>query len=410
MNARQANRRLRLLVLTSTFPRWDGDATPRFVADLCVSLSKTMDVTVLAPASRGADQLELLNVVEVRRFRYGWPAGTQRLADGAILPNIRRNPLLLVQVPVFMLAELVAAWRLLSRREFDAIHAHWTIPQGIVATILKRRFGLPVLTTTHGSDLNALRLPLLTRMKRAVLRSSDAVTAVSDQLRDKAIGYGAPPERTVVLPMGVDTDVFSPERAAPALRKELAAGGRLILFVGRLAEVKGARFLIEAMPEILRDTPNARLAVIGDGPERKALEQRSRRLGLTEKVVFLGAIANAELPSYYASADVFVGPSVVTRGGDAESFGIVLAEAMASGCPVVASDLEGVADVTSSGEHALLVPPGDPAAIARAVTRVLDDSTLRERLRTRALQNVRERFSHAHLHHEYATLIDAIAA
>jgi glycosyltransferase involved in cell wall biosynthesis len=402
--------RLKLLVLTSTFPRWKGDPTPRFVADLCVSLSKWMDVTVLAPASHGADQLELVDVVEVRRFRYGWPAATQWLADGAILPNIRRNPLLLAQVPAFFAAELYAARKLLDHREFDAIHAHWAIPQGLVASMLKRQYRLPVLTTTHGSDINALRLPLVTRLKRNVLRSSDAVTAVSEQLRQKAITLGAPEERITVLPMGVNTNVFSPDRAAPALHEKLAPDGPLILFVGRLAEVKGAGFLVDAMPQILLAAPRAQLVVVGDGPDRHTLERRVARLGLDANINFIGALANTELPAYYASADVFVGPSVIARGGDAESFGIVLAEAMASGCPVVASELDGVADVTGRGQHALLVPPGEPEEIASAVTQLLEDRSLRESLRARALTAVRQRFSHDRLHEEYANLIEEIAA
>jgi len=405
-----SERRLRLLVLTSTFPRWNGDHTPRFVADLCVSLSERMDVTVLAPASHGADGLELLDVVEVRRFRYAWPARTQRLADGAILPNIRRNPLLLAQVPGFVAAELLAARRLLDQREFDAIHAHWAIPQGFIASVLKRQYGLPVLTTTHGSDINAVRLPLVTQLKRHALRSSDAVTAVSEQLRQKAITLGAPEECTTVLPMGVNTDMFSPEHAATTLRDRLAPDGPLILFVGRLAEVKGATFLIDAMPKILRDAPAARLVMVGDGPDRHALERHAARLGLEAQITFTGALPNTALPAYYASADVFVGPSVIARGGDAESFGIVLAEAMASGCPVVASEVEGIADVTGGGEHALLVPPGEPAEIANAVAGVLGDEALRERLRSCALKAVRERFSHDRLHKEYASLIEKIAA
>ncbi|HEX5479981.1 MAG TPA: glycosyltransferase, partial [Dehalococcoidia bacterium] len=174
----------RVLVLTSTFPRWQGDATPRFVADLSEGLTREgLDVTVLAPGSRGAARRELWGNVDVRRFQYSWPAATQRLADGAILPNIRANRLLALQAPPFVLAQLAAAWRLARRERFDVIHAHWVVPQGLVAAMLKRTLGVPVITTTHGADLFALRARPLLAAKRWALQSSDAITTVSDALK-----------------------------------------------------------------------------------------------------------------------------------------------------------------------------------------------------------------------------------
>jgi glycosyltransferase involved in cell wall biosynthesis len=352
-----------------------------------------------------------MGLVEVRRFRYSWPSWTQWLADGAILPNIRRNPLLLTEVPLFVAAELVATRRLVRERQFDAIHAHWTVPQGFVASILKRRYGLPILTTAHGSDINAVRLPGIQRMKRQALSASDAVTTVSEELRRRAVSVGAIFERTVTLPMGVDTRSFAPTHVSPGLRETLApGGGPLVLFVGRLAEVKGVRFLLEAMPAVSTALPDVRLVIVGDGPERERLERLAASLGVAPHVTFTGPVANGDLPSYYASADVFVAPSVTARGGDTESFGLTLAEAMASGCPVIASDIGGVADVTGNGRHAVLVPPGDPHALTGAILEMLRSRRLRDDLRVSALEHVRERFSHERLHAQYADIIERIAA
>ena len=143
--------RLKLLVLTSTLPRWTSDTTPTFVADLCASLAQTMDVTLLAPASDGAAPIERQGGVEVRRFRYMYPARLQRLADGAIMPNIRRRPLLAAQIPPFVLAELGAAWRLMRAERFDAIHAHWALPQGFLAALLKHKLDQAPLPTAASS-------------------------------------------------------------------------------------------------------------------------------------------------------------------------------------------------------------------------------------------------------------------
>lgn len=403
-------RPIKLLVLTSTFPRWKGDTSPRFVADLCAGLGRTMEVTVLAPASPGALPVEWCEGYTVVRFRYGWPASTQRLAEGAIMPNIRRNPLLIVQILPFVLAQLWSASRLMRQQKFDAVHAHWAVPQGVVATLLKRFFGVPIITTTHGGDIYALRSAPMRWAKRWVLRSSDRVTAVSSHLRQELLGLGVEDARLRVLPMGVDTSRFAPERASRALRQALTQNGPLLLFVGRLVEKKGARYAIEAMPQIVRAYPAARLAVVGDGPERGALEQLSHRLGVADSVTFIGAIPNDDLPVYYASADVFVGPSVVEASGDTEAFGVVFAEAMASGCSVIATNVGGISDVTGAGEYAALVPQRDATALADAVCALLGNPTARSRVRERGIVEMRRKFDHRVIHESYAQLISSVAA
>ncbi len=403
--------RLKVLVLTSTFPRWQGDACPMFVADLCGGLADRMDVTVLAPGARGAMAQETWDNFEVRRFRYGWPAGTQLLANGAIMPNIRRNPLLLAQVPPFFVAQLVAAWRLMRRERYDAIHAHWAVPQGIIASILKRIFHVPIVTTTHGGDIYALRGGPMMRAKRWALRSSDRITAVSNSLRDEVIALGPDEARVSVLPMGVDTHRFAPEAGSLLLRNELnPSHGPIILFVGRLVEKKGARYAIDAMPTIVLAHPDAQLVIAGDGPEREMLEARARQLEVEDSVMFLGSVANQRLPELYASADVFVGPSVVEANGDTESFGVVFAEAMASGCPIVATNVGGIGDLVQSEETGLVVPPHDPKAIANSVLRLLSDPELRIGVRDRGLRSIREHFDHSQLHAAYAGLIEEVAA
>lgn len=381
-----------------------------FVADLSERLASSFDVTVLAPASRGAKGVEQSGNLSIRRYRYGWPASSQRLADGAILPNLKRNKALFGLVPTLVLAQLWAAWRLARSGAFDALHAHWAVPQGWVASVLRTRLDVRVLTTAHGGDLYALRNGLPLKAKRWALRSSDRVTAVSSSLRQEVLALGVEEERVRVLPMGVDASRFTPEAMSPDVRRELNADGPALLFAGRLVEKKGARYAIEAMPEILRAEPAARLTIVGDGPERPALEQRSAELGLNGHVRFAGAIANERLPGYFSSADVFIGPSVVEANGDTESFGVVFAEAMASGCPVVATEVGGIGDLVVKDETGLLVPERDAGAIADGVLRILKDPVERERLARNGVQLVRERFDLSRAAAGYAELMEEMLA
>jgi phosphatidylinositol alpha-mannosyltransferase len=163
-----------------------------------------------------------------------------------------------------------------------------------------------------------------------------------------------------IVPNGVDVQRFASARPAPL------ATGRHLLFVGRLEERKGFRIAVEAFGQLARAYPDLRMLVIGDGSERDAVD------GLAEdvrrRVEMLGRVDDDRLASYLKAADLYIGPAT---GG--ESFGIVLAEAMAAGRPIVASDISGYRDVARNGTEAVLVPPGDATALAAGVRRLLDD-------------------------------------
>lgn len=361
-----------LLVLTSTFPRDASDSTPSFVLELAARLVSQFQVWVLTPSVRGALSEERMGGVEVRRFRYFWPRSLEVLADGAILENLRRRPWLSVQVPFLLLSEFIWAYHLARRVRPAVIHAHWFFPQGLVGVLVGKLLGIPVVVTGHGADV-ALRGRLWSWLRRMVARGSSAVTVVSSDLRRRLAGAvsagGQPP---LVMPMGVDTARFDAGQEPPA--------GETVLFVGRLAEKKGVEYLIRAFPLVLSHHPDAHLVIVGDGPLRGKLERLAAELGIQERVTFAGGRSHSELPGFYASCRVFVGPSVVTRSGDTEGLGLVFAEAMAAGRPVVATSVGGITDVVIHGRTGLLVEERSPEALAAAICRLLDSPVEAERM------------------------------
>jgi glycosyltransferase involved in cell wall biosynthesis len=373
-------------------------------------MSDRFAITVLVPGSRGAARVESWSGFEVRRYDYFWPAAAQRIADGGILPNLRSNKWLLPQAPLLVLSQLWHAWRLVRHGKFDLVHAHWVLPQGLIGAALRRRLGVPLLTTAHGADVYALKTAVTTRAKRWAVQSSDHVTAVSRSLARQVVALGADPDRLSILSMGVDTRRFRPERASDALRRQLNPTGPVLLFVGRLVEKKGAAYAIDAMPAILDEVAHTRLIIVGDGPERPTLEARVRKLGLEDDVHFAGAISHDELPAYVASADLFVGPSVVEQNGDTDSFGLVFAEALASGCPVIATDVGGIEDVVIDGETGVVVPQRDAPAIADAAVRLLRNAAEREQLRATGLAYTREYLDQRLMAKRYGDLIERLAA
>jgi len=185
-----------------------------------------------------------------------------------------------------------------------------------------------------------------------------------------------------IIPSGVEPGRFRAD-ADPLPPRE--AGHPTVLFVGRSDRRKGLAVLLKAMPLVLAQLPEARLVVVGAGPGDADARRRAARLGLGGRVTFAGRVSRQLLPRYYAGADVYCSPAL---GG--ESFGIVLLEAMAAGAPVVASDIPGYDETIERERDGLLVPPGDPGALAQAVVRVLGDPMLAASLRDAGLRKAAE--------------------
>lgn len=359
----------RVLVMASTYPRFAGDSTPPFVLRLCQAMQREgWEPLVLAPHARGLATAEVLEGIACHRFRYA-PERLERLAyGGGMLANVRAMPWLWLVLPFYLLGLMLAALRLLLDRRIDVVHAHWIVPQGLVAVLLRRLLfwrPLRVVLTAHGGDLHANMGRPGRALLRWTMREADALAVVSEDMRQLAITLGMPPERVVVASMGVDTGAFHPP-AAGAPREGL-------VFVGRLAEKKGVAFLLEAFARLAPARPGLRLRIVGDGPLRAGLEAQAQALGIAGQVSFLGARPPAEVPAFFRKAALFVMPSVVAASGDQEGLGLVAAEAMACDCPVVAHDLAAVRDLVRHGETGLMVPPGDVAALAAAIAQLLDD-------------------------------------
>lgn len=393
-----------LLVLASTFPKSRADSTPAFVLDLSKHLQSRFQVTVLTPAVKGAPEGDEIEGVKVRRFHYFWPRSLELLADGAILENLRRRRWLFLQAPFLLLFEFVAAYRLARASRPAVIHAYWFIPQGLVAVVVGSFLNIPVVVTALGGDVSGLRGWLWSTIRNVVASKSKAITVVSTDLKNRLSGVvSATGEPPAVMPMGVDTERLTDESdgSIPA--------DKTILFVGRLAEKKGLQYLIKAFPQVLSHHPEARLLVVGDGPNRAELEALAEHLHLTDHVRFVGGQSPEELRRSYLSSRLFVVPSVVARSGDTEGLPVALLEAMAAGRPVVATSVGGVPEVVVQGRTGLLVEPESPRALASAITTLLDSPDGAGRMGTVARRWVRRKFDWRQVGQRYANLLTQAA-
>lgn len=224
-------------------------------------------------------------------------------------------------------------------------------------------FKKPYIVTGHGGDVTSLNKGILRKLKVRCLKNAKYITVVSRHLKAE-VQKLYPTENIDIISMGCKTENFGKQFAVPDYFNQ--GDQKVVLFVGRLAEKKGVTYLIEAMKQI-----DAKLVIVGDGPLRESLEVQAKEQG--DKISFLGAKTHEELKTIYASADLFVAPSVTAKDGDQEGFGLVMLEAMASGLPIVASDSGGISDLIHDGENGYLVEERDADGLAEKINLLLKD-------------------------------------
>jgi glycosyltransferase involved in cell wall biosynthesis len=329
---------------------------------LCSGLAKTCDVTVLVPSRslhRREDVVDGVRVVRVPEWgRY------------AAVPFCPTMP------------------RALARLAPDIVHLHFPNPMGDLAWLLGTR-RVPLVISYHADVIRQRRLlplytPILTRTFGAARR---ILVAAPDNIASSPV-LPRYKDRCTVIPYGIDLDAFTlREHEAEVVVARRAAFGPdpLILFVGVLRPYKGLDILLKALVRV-----RANLVVVGRGPARFDLSGLAARLGLSNRVAFLGEVSEAERRILLHACDAFVLPSIDNR----EAFGIAQLEAMACGKPVIGTDLPtGVRYVNKHQVTGLLVPPGDVEALATALHRLLGDARLRATLGNAAQGRARLEFS-----------------
>lgn len=375
-----------LLVLSSTYPRWAGDHEPGFVHELSRRLATTFQVTVVTPHSPGACPREVMDGVEVIRYRYA-PARMETMVyGGGMAANLRRSPWKALALPGFLVGMYLAARSVLRSRPVTAIHAHWLLPQGLVARRLGKVFGVPFLVTSHGGDMFGLRGKLPTRMKRQVALSAAAMTVVSTAMREEAGRLELFPPSLEVLPMGVDFESrFIPDPGVERDRDRL-------LFVGRLVPKKGLRHLLDALPIVAERRSDVTLDIVGFGPEERALREQVNCVGISRRVNFIGSVPQRDLPALYRRAALFVGPFIRDATGDQEGLPVALMEAIGCGCPAVVGIVAGLEDLLGDEMCDVSVDPRNASALAQAIIANLEHPEFAEaralKLREAAVRKV----------------------
>lgn len=265
---------------------------------------------------------------------------------------------------------------------------------------IARRFGVPVAMTLHGLDVahagRAYRL-----WTRPAWRCVDVYVCISRAVRDLALASGLPADRIEVISIGVEV---------PPVASAVPRERGLLLLLGRMVPRKGAAWFVESVfSRVAARHPESRLALIGAGPDRPAVEAAVRRADLSERVLMPGEVGEPEKRHWLARAGLCVVPNL-PRAGDFEGFGIAALEAAAAGCPVVAADLEGLRDALADGARGRLVEPGNAIAWVDAIEALLRDDAARIALGEQAAAHARAHAGWEPIIARYCELFDRLAA
>jgi glycosyltransferase involved in cell wall biosynthesis len=390
-------------VLTHNYPRFPGDFSGTFIEALCQEFARQDEqVTLWAPFDpayqRDAHSSSPQSPVSLRLYRYTWPDRLHQLGYMRSMQSdlaLRLNTYLLS--PGLFAAGITKVTREAARLRPDVLHAHWLLPNGFIAAVASRRLGIPLVISVPGSDAQvAGKNALFRAMARFALRQAALLTANSAELRSAVTALDPDvQDRFDLIIYGTDPDALRPDSSGTtALRTTLNLpitqspnhpSPILLLCVGRMVPKKGFDVLLRALAEPSLRARNVGTVMIGDGDDKAAWQQLAADLGVAERVRWVGSIPKTQIGVYYNAADILINPSV---NRPVDGLNVCVLDAMSCGKPVIGSTVAGNPLAIVDGETGFLVPAGDPAALAQAIARLVDDPALRQRMGAAARRRI----------------------
>lgn len=380
---------MKVLITTSTFPATDSDKVPAFVKDQAIELKKrypAIKILIHAPHNHYARTAKLVTgnrYYQEFRYHYFWPRRWELLTGRGIMPALRQNRLLYGQIPFLFAGQFFSLLSLTRAARPDLIYAHWFTPQAIAGAMVSRLTGTPLVFTTHASDVSVLRVvPFSKRLVEWVCTQAAAYTAVSERTAgrlkafwDKDGSSRGLDSKLRILPMGVHLDKPA---ASPAAIGQVRDRFRLpedkfyLLFLGRLAEIKGVEYLIRALSVMPAAAGRElHLVIAGDGHTRPELARLAARLGVTN-LTFAGYVHGEVKDVLIALADAVCVPSIVDRRGHREGLPVVIMESLAAGKIVLASDAAGADRIITDGQNGLVFARQSAESLKDAVLKAME--------------------------------------
>ncbi len=360
---------MRVCFLTTSYPRWRGDAAGDFVWELVNALAQrhNAEIVVIAPADANACHNEKNNKVSVYRCRYFRPRRLQRLAYGDGIPwNLKHSVVAWLNIP-FLLGAII--FRMLTVvRKVDIIHANWGI-LGAAAVLTRFIHRKPVVVMIHGTDLSS-KNKLITTVTKWAIKHADAVITNSPENYEFSRKLRSNRNKTYYINNGVQ---YPSEKELSKLREKYKKHDNSVnlLSMARLIPERRYDLVLRAFAKIRSQKNNIFLRILGDGPVFKQLKSLAEELNISDSVQFTGRIRHSEIFKYIAASDVYISATTV------ETHGSSIAEAAAFGLPIVVTRVGFPAQLVINGVTGFVVEPNDESQLAEAIGKMADDGELR---------------------------------
>lgn len=370
---------MRICIITPTYLPIVG-GSEMAIHELTKRLAKRRyDITLVTPNKTGAVSFEANFDIRIHRvFLPRVPYIASPLASPFVLKKILE------------LNEL---------ENFDLLHQFHVLTQGTASILAKKFLNKPLVTSLMGADTYDPKMPywkIFGSFISLVMNSSDAITAPSQDLANHANEQGCK-KRIEIIPHGVDIEKFRSCINGQVTRENLGIKDDeiMILSLQRLSSRKRLEFVLNAIPMVVKENPNVKFVLGGSGPDREKLESMAKMLNINENVLFTGFIPAETLPALYSACDVFLLHTTY------EAFGLVLAEASATGKPIISTSVGAIPEVVEDGMTGLLVRPMDSRALANAILKLSGDKNLRAEMGKAGKQNALSKYNWDNLTEKY---------
>jgi glycosyltransferase involved in cell wall biosynthesis len=387
---------MRIAVLTSSYPRFQGDGTAPFVMSITESLAKLgHTIQVVAPYDISVKN-DLISTVPIKRFKYIWPNNLHIMGHARSLKaDVKLRPLVLFLLPFFLIASTINLIKECRRIDAQIIHAHWVLPNGFIAAIASKILGIPFIISLHGSDIfMADRNFLFRAIARWTFKQSSYVTACSQELYDRAKKINKD-INIELIPWGANPEIFKPTVDRTKIREKYGWSSEEIVIttLGRMVYKKGFDQLILIAKELSNINTPFKIIIGGSGPLENPLRKMAEEQDVLDLISFPGQIPWNEVPDFLAASDIFVLPSRRDKAGNLDGLPTVLLEAMACGLPCIASDVGGVNLVINEGVDGFIFQPKDLDRMQKCLAILIENKQLRESFGTESRRQIIEEFN-----------------
>jgi len=388
---------IRLLVLTHNYPRYRGDYSGVFISLLTRRLvDHGIEPIVLAPHDQDIPEEEVFDGVKIYRFRYDKDPKNENIAyRGNMQQLVLSSAGGLFKFMHFLRHWRLAALKIIEKEKIQVVAGHWLVPTGIVMKRIVRTTSLPMVLSSHGSDIRLMKKhgQLTYWYFKRFCHGLKKWTVVSNFLKDEIIRLDADLTGILeVLPLPHNEAIFHRD-------EHISRESNLVVAVTRFTWQKRVDYLIKAFAAVIKENPQARLEICGGGPLQSRIKQLIENLGLQQQVRIVPPVSQEKLREVYNRA------AIVVLNSYQEGFGLALSEAMMCGAAVIGTASGGILDIIKHNERGLLIPLDDSASLADAILKLLNNNSLRQTMAENGYRFACKNYASDPLAERYAQMV-----